>query len=84
MKFYEVISNDYSNEIIARSDLHDHLCILWPFVKVKYKPHLETVYNFSCLQNQPIQQFSPSARLHCIDQGHYTSPKIAVQRSKVR
>jgi len=44
MKFYEVISNDYSNEIIARSDLHDHLCILWPFVKVKYKPHLETVY----------------------------------------
>jgi len=35
MKVVEVITNDYANEIIARNDLPNYLCTLWPFVNVK-------------------------------------------------
>jgi hypothetical protein len=35
MKFYEAITDVYAHEIIARNDLSDSLCTLWPFVNVK-------------------------------------------------
>jgi hypothetical protein len=35
MKFYEVITNAYANEVIARNDNPDYLYTFWPFVKVK-------------------------------------------------
>jgi len=32
MKFYEVITNAYANEVIVRNDLPDYLCISYPSV----------------------------------------------------
>jgi hypothetical protein len=35
MKFYEVITNAYANEVTALNDILNYLCMLWPFLKVK-------------------------------------------------
>jgi len=35
MKFYEVITNAYANEVIAWNKLADCLCTLWPFMKAR-------------------------------------------------
>jgi hypothetical protein len=72
MKFYEVITNAYANEALARND---YLHTLWLFVKVKWQTDLIVPYVRGSI-HCAIQQLS----LLVLDFTAYTRHFIHTQR----
>jgi hypothetical protein len=59
MKFYEVITSAFANEVTAWNDLPDFLCTLWLFVKVTDLIR-EALLFFMCME-ESIRWFNSSA-----------------------
>jgi len=75
---YEVITDAYANEVIARNHLP-----VYAYCEVTDMTGLIVSYTRGSV-HYAIQQLSPSSPLHYIRQGLHTLPKTVVKRNQVR